>query len=222
MNISIRQKEIITGSVVLFLSFGSLFLAEATIRIKQMNVFGTVADVERSSNYFIDKERDLRIPVPGSKHGTLQFNEFGFRSPEIALVKPPNVVRIAFLGHSTTLDPYVLSLERTWPHIVSKIIDESLPGPKVEYINAGVPGMGSKKVHVYYEHYVKKLSPDIVVISVNDQNRDLDDQVRATGLFSDIHYQPSWLARHSHFWAKVEKNAVVLQRQRAAFQETGL
>ena len=130
--------------------------------------------------------------------------------------KPPGVVRIAFLGSSTTLDAYVAPLEETWPHRISDALQQAFPEVEVDYVNAGVPGMGSASMVTYYEHFVKQVSPDIVVILANDLNRDMDDLARESGIHDGVHYRPSWLATHSLFWAQVEKNAVIIRLQRAA------
>lgn len=219
MHFTIRQKEVLTGLIVLALSFGSLLAAESVLRVKQVAAFGTATNVEKSAKYYIDENTGLRLPKPDTKHGTLAFNSLGFRSPEIASAKPPGVVRIAFLGNSTTLDAFVAQTERTWPHLIADALQRLFPDVTVDYLNAGVPGMGSEAMLTYFTHFVSGLSPDIVVVLANDQNSDMDRYVRRHGVHDGTHYRPSWLARHSLFWAKVEKNAVTIQRQRSAFRE---
>ncbi len=63
--------------------------------------------------------------------------------------------------------------------------------------------------------------PDVVFIMTNDQNTDLDALAVETGTHDGTHYRPSWLARNSLFWSKVEKNGVVIQRQRSAQTGSG-
>lgn len=219
IQLSQRQKEIATGLTILavfVIGFGG---AEALLRINQLLTFGFTRSVETSDRFYIDQPTGLRLPVPGSTHGTIGINSLGFRSPEIEPAKPDGVIRIAFLGSSATYDPYVKDNERTWPHLTWRALGERFPECRFDYINAGVPGMGTASIQTYYEHFVKKTSPDIVIILANDQNGDLDKLAGERGLLEAAHYRPSWLAGISLFWTKVEKNALIVRRQRAAFRD---
>jgi hypothetical protein len=54
-----------------------------------------------------------------------------------------------------------------------------------------------------------------------DINLDLDRYMVQHGLHNGLHYRPSWLARHSVLWSKLEMNATILRRQRVAMRSNG-
>src|SRR4051812_46507593 len=141
-SIASRSKEIVTGSVVLLGMVGTLLGAEAYLRFNEIVQFGkNQAVVETSSMFYVDSATGLRRLRPGAKSGQIAVNSFGFRGPEIAPRSEGNVVQIAFLGHSTTFDPYA-DEKRNWPYLVSKAIAADLPSCTVEFMNGGVPGYG--------------------------------------------------------------------------------
>jgi hypothetical protein len=111
--LSLRQKEIATGLLVIAICFGSLLAVEALLRVQQWMSFGAERNVEAAKQYYIHAETGLRLPVPNSNHGKIVYNSLGFRSPEIPAEKPAQTIRLAFLGSSTTLDPFTLKLEDT-------------------------------------------------------------------------------------------------------------
>ena len=219
--LTLRQKEVLTGLVVLFVCFGSVGGADALLRIQQYLAFGGERNVEKAKQYYVDAATGLRLPAPNSNHGRLHYNSLGHRSPEIEVPKPAGTLRLAFMGSSTTLDPFVPRLESTWPHLVAKALDDAVPGCRVDYLNAGSPGFGTGALLTYFDAFIRLREPDVVVIMTNDQNQDLDALAIKAGISDGVHYRPSWLARNSLFWSKVEKNAVIIQRQRSAHSETG-
>lgn len=221
-NPTLRQKEILTGVVALGLSLGSLAAAEAALRVNQVLTFGTVANVEKADTFHIDPATNLRLPVPGARIGNIRVNSQGFRGPEIATPKPPGVIRLAFLGSSTTFDPYVPREDATWPAVATAHLNAAFAGScKFDYVNAGVPGFGLVTLTRYFDAFVEKMQPDIVVILADEMNGRLNDLATEAGLYNKTRYDPSLLAQVSLFWAKIEKNAEVLTLQRAAHSQKG-
>lgn len=218
---TLRQKEVLTGIAVLVLAFGWLAAAEAALRVHQYLTFGGMRSVEKTEKYYIDDETGLRLPVPNSEHGKLSINSMGFRGPEVAMPKPAKRLRIVALGSSTTFDPYVSDYSRTWAARALAALSDHFPRCDFDVVNAGVPGFGTSRLIKYFRHYVSRIDPDIVLIWTSNMNRTLDRLARERGVHSGIHYEPSILAEHSLFWAKLETNAVVLRRQRAAHSESG-
>ncbi len=147
--LTLRQKEILTGIVVLAVCFGSVSAAEALLRIQQFLAFGSAETVEKTKQYYVHEPTGLRLPLPNSDHGRLHYNSLGHRSPEIEVPKPDDTLRLAFLGSSTTLDPYVLTLENAWPHRVADAIGAAYSECRVDYLNAGVPGLSSRRLATY-------------------------------------------------------------------------
>jgi hypothetical protein len=220
LSLSERQKELVTGFLIIGIMVGGWGVGEALLRLFQRGQFGMNADVERSAQFYRDQRTGLRLPVPNSTQGKIRINSLGFRSPEIPVLKPPGTVRLAFLGSSTTYDLYVDDAS-TWPHLVTQAIQEAYPTCRVDYLNAGVPGFSSPRMLAYYRVYVSKLEPDIVVLLPTDTSIALSNLARRKHVHAGLPVQPSWLARHSELWATIEKNMQVLKLQRAAFFPQG-
>jgi hypothetical protein len=220
MNLTERQKEIATGLTILLaigLGFGA---GEAALRIVQMAKFGTPTTVEESVNFAIDAVTGLRLPVPGSTHGRINYNSLGFRGPELQVPKPDGALRIAYLGSSTTLDPYSSDSE-SWTAVATEVLQQAVENCEIDYLNAGVAGFATDRMLRYFDGRVRQAEPDVVVVVPSDINLDLDSYMVRHGLHDGLHYRPSWLARHSVLWSKLEMNATIIKRQRAAMRSNG-
>ncbi len=132
-----RSRNLLT---MLALSFAAAGLAEGAVRIRQWVRVGQVRTVDDTLT--VDPETGLRIPVPNLVRGPIQINSRGFRGPDVTVPKPPGVIRLAFLGGSTTYCAEVSSTELTWPHLVWQSLRGALPAVRFDYVNAGVPGYG--------------------------------------------------------------------------------
>jgi hypothetical protein len=216
LSLSERQKELVTGFLIIGIMVGGWAIGEALLRLVQRRQFGTAANIERSAQFYHDQQTGLRLPVPNSTQGKIHINSLGFRSPEIPVPKPPGTVRLAFLGSSTTYDLYVDNAS-TWPHLVTQAIQAAYPACHVDYVNAGVPGFSAPHMLAYYRAYVSKLEPDIVILLPTDTSVALRNLARRKHVHAGLPMQPSWFARYSEFWAKLEKNVQMLKLQRAAF-----
>jgi amino acid adenylation domain-containing protein len=171
-----------------------------------------IARTSMPALYYIDRATGLRRAKPSVKLGPIETNSLGFRSPEIAEVKPRDRLRIAFLGSSGTFDPYASSNERTWPHLTLQHLTSMFPGREIDYINAALNGYNIERVTLMYRHFVAPLRPDIVVICINDINSATALAARAAGIYDGVHYRRSRLGKRSALWAKIEKNLVVMWR----------
>ncbi len=220
VSLSERQKELVTGFLIIGIMVGGWGIGEPLLRLVQHGQFGTAANVETSAQFYRDQQTGLRLPVPNSTQGKIRINSRGFRSPEIPVPKPPGTVRLAFLGSSTTYDPYVDDAS-TWPYLVMQAIQAAYPTCHVDYINAGVPGFSSPHMLTYYRAYISKLEPDIVVLLPTDTRVALSNLARRKRVHTGLPVQPSWLAQHSELWATIEKNVQVIKLQRAAFFPRG-
>jgi hypothetical protein len=129
--------------------------------------------------------------------------------------KPDGVLRIAFLGSSTTLDAYSTD-SSSWPAVATEVVRRGLGACTVDYLNAGVAGFATDRMLRYFDRRVRLVEPDVVVVLPRDLNLDLDNYAVSHGLHDGVHLRPSWLAQHSVLWSKLEMNATILRRQRLA------
>lgn len=93
-------------------------------------------------------------------------NRHGFIStPDLAVVKPPGTVRIAFLGGSSTAGMgHLLSDEETWPWQTIRILRERFPDRRIELINAALGGYSSFESFGRLWSRVRFFAPDIIVV----------------------------------------------------------
>lgn len=203
-------------ALLLIATLTAFVLAEITLRVRQKIKYGTAAMTVHE--FEIHPASGLRIPVAGMVRRGIAINSLGFRGPELTQPKPAGLVRLAFLGGSTTFCAEVSSEEASWPHLVVDMLSERFPHAKFDYVNAGVPGYTTDDSLLNLEHRVKPLLPDVIVIchASNDLSRDTRELALDQGLFEGKAEDPTFLARISLFWYLAEKNFQILLRQKAA------
>jgi lysophospholipase L1-like esterase len=117
------------------------------------------------------------VPAPGSfkaiergESAMIEINALGFRSPDFAFTKPPKTCRIVCVGGSVVYDTRV-TLAESWPMQLQSRLQRHAGSPKVEVINAGIPGRTSADSVVNVSLRVLPLNPDLVIVlhGVNDQ-----------------------------------------------------
>lgn len=195
-----------------------LLIAEGGIRVRQTLKYGAATTAE--DLYTIDPASGLRVPRVGSHYsGRITVNSRGFRGPEIAVPKPPDTVRVAFLGASTTWCAEVSSDAQVWPHLVTHQLQAAFPGARIDYVNGGVPGYTVSSSQANLERRVEPLAPDIVVIyhATNDLSGELRQLAAARGLIDSAQFsERSWLSEHSLLWDLAQKNLRILAAEQAA------
>jgi len=92
-------------------------------------------------------------------------NAFGWRGPEVALNKPAGVIRIAFVGASTVIDPHADPFSH--PEYIGRWLHEwarvRARGVTFEIINAGREGVDAAAVSAVVEQELVPVRPDLVV-----------------------------------------------------------
>jgi len=207
---------VVVGSSVLFAA------GEVTVRIRHRLKYGNLWGIE--DTYTIDPASTLRVPVAGGNFGPIHINSRGFRGPEISQPKPASTVRMAFLGASTTYCGEVSSNEKAWPHIVTESLRRNWPAAQFDYVNAGVPGYGVQDSLKSLRVRVASLQPDVIVIyeGHNDISGIGLELARQQGLATQPTEKTlSWLSKYSLLWYLVEKNLMILNKQRTALRAEG-
>lgn len=100
-----------------------------------------------------------------SAPGVYTTNNFGWRGPDISLRKPPDTIRVAFVGASTTIDDY--SIPFSHPEYVEHWLNmwAAATGRQVhvEVINAGRTGIDSRSIAAIVRQEVLPVEPDLIV-----------------------------------------------------------
>ena len=196
-----------------------LGLVEGAVRARQRIRYGTFGQIHEVQ---IDEATGLPVLVAGHRTATMSINSLGFRGPEPA---PPSdeVIRIAFLGASTTLCAEVSSEEATWPSLVVAALSERFAPQRFDYVNAGVQGYSVEDSRISLEHAVAPLEPDVIVIyhATNDLTRNSRELAVEQGVYRGHADETSWLGRRSLAWYLVEKNLLLRRRTAAAHSGEG-
>lgn len=155
------------------LAYGSLclvaflLLGEAAVRVRAWIRYGHAGTSFTDDLLVEDPVTGLRIPQPGYqvKAAKVAFtiNSLGFRGEEITLEKPPNTLRIACVGASTTFCGEVSSNEATWPHQLQERLQALYPDVRIQVINAGIPGYVASLSLKNLRLRVLPLQPDLVI-----------------------------------------------------------
>lgn len=97
--------------------------------------------------------------------GTFYSNAFGWRGPELALTKPPQTIRLAFVGASTTVSAFGYSFSH--PEMIAHWLNlwgaQQRPPVRFEVINAGRMGIDSNSIAAIVRQEVLPLAPEMVV-----------------------------------------------------------
>ena len=133
--------------------------------------------------------------------------------------KPPNEIRIACIGGSTTANVN-LSFHENWPGQLELLLQREIPDKSVRVINAGVPGFHTSQSIVNLALRVLPFRPDVIVVyhGYND--------LKAVGPTHD--FKPDYSHIHSVPYGYHEKPNIMLRllnhsmffvRTRNAYQE---
>lgn len=107
---------------------------------------------------------------------SMSFNQQRFRGrAETRLEPATGVLRIATIGDSFTMG-WGANDDQTYPAHLQALLQQELGRP-VEVLNAGVGGTGTGEQALYYQRWVSRFHPEIVVLGVNSSDTN-DDRLR--------------------------------------------
>ncbi len=214
---SVYKKKVLVLTTILISLLFVVLVVEGVVRARQWIKYGSPGELQAFTK---DPQTHLRIPIAGSNTGRIQVNSLGFRSPELTVPKPPNSIRLAFLGGSTTWCAEVSGNKHTWPFLVWEELQKTYPDVTFDFLNAGVPGYSTKESLVTLKTRVAQLNPDIIVVyhATNDISYDSRSLAMQRGLYEGKPESDSWLGQWSLTWFLIEKNLQVMMRTRQAAQ----
>jgi hypothetical protein len=143
-------------------------------------------DLHRDEGLWVpDPERAFRLAagfrgteVSHEFRAAIAINSRGLRDREITPTRSPGTVRILVVGDSFTYGSGVAA-EQTYPKRIERLLAER-PGPRVEVINAGVPGYGTFHAAAFLRAEGWSYEPDLLVLQMFPDN-DLDDNLEPFG-----------------------------------------
>lgn len=199
-----------------------LLAAEGAVRIRQTLKYGSTESIE--DYWQIEPKSGLRVPIANFSSGRISINSLGFRGPDIAVPKPPGTVRLAFLGASTTWCGEVSGNDYVWPKLVTDALGQAAAGVRLDYVNAGVPGLTMESLLKNLEHRVAPLQPDVIVIyeAASNFSGEMRELAAQRGIIREAKMQElSWPSRYSVLWNLVEKNLLIRRAQQIATDSQG-
>lgn len=202
----------------------TLMLAEAGVRLRARWRYGTTSPSAQNAAYMYDETLKLLVPRPGAElHGSeinVKINSLGFRGDEFSKVKPPNTVRIACLGASTTYCPEVSSNDAAWPAQLQRLLQARYPKVRIEVINAGIQGLKASHSLKNLRQRVLPLQPDLVIFYEVHNDLVVDTRALAIrqGLIDDNAGKPTGLnaffLERSLLFNLVSRNVAILWNNR--------
>lgn len=97
-------------------------------------------------------------------HPRVDVNSLGLREREVSVDRPAKRRRVLIVGDSVVFGSGLATGER-----FSDRLGEALTG-RVEVINAGVPGWGNDQELLFYETSLRRLKPDLVILTFTANN----------------------------------------------------
>jgi len=159
-------------AVLLAAPFAGLLLVELAVRVLDVRPLpvnearGAIRERCEDAELGFENRGDGRkvARLDGGQGVVMRTNGQRFRGPEVALEKPPGVLRVACLGDSHTFGDGVGEGE-TWPDRLRE-----LAAPGVEVLNCGVNAYDAHQSVLWFERRVAAFEPDVVVFAyfVND------------------------------------------------------
>ena len=127
-------------------------------------------------------------------HAQVTINDGGFRGPEVAIAKPPGVLRIAVLGDSFTEAMHV-PYDQTFCAVIERNLASCpLGGRQVQVLDFGVSGYGTGQELLTLRQQVLRYAPDAVILAffagndVSDNSATLDSESWFNGEKCRPHY----------------------------------
>lgn len=216
MTVETRKQEILTGLTIIVLAVGVFLVGELAFRVLKSSEMGRVKVHQDKRDYIVDRVTGLRLFRPNQQLRNLRINNIGFRGPDLALEKPRDTFRLAFLGSSTTLDVRS-SEDRNWPHLVVGKLRSAVKGCRVDYVNAGMPRYTLREMGALYEDRVEVTDPDLVIVLPGGVIASLDELAEQQGFEKFRGKSRAVWGRYSYLFDAVERSFRVISNHRSAY-----
>ena len=148
-------------------------------------------------------------------------DQYGFLVGDRGLTynKPPNEIRIACIGGSTTAN-INLAFDKNWPGCLGDLIQRHFPEKKIKVINAGTPGFDTSQSIGNLALRVMPFHPDIVIIyhAYNDLKAIRPEKTFRPD-YSHIHTTPYGFHKEPNFLTKLLHKSMLYVRTRNRYRE---
>ncbi|MEK6643602.1 MAG: SGNH/GDSL hydrolase family protein [Planctomycetota bacterium] len=151
-----------------------------------------------------DPKGDDREYFPSDGKVEYRINSNGIRGKDTTAAKPPDVWRVVCLGDSFTFGEGVQEVD-TYPVCMEALLAGSVPGKRVQVINAGVQAQGTVDELNWFRIGPWQFQPDVVTLGfvLNDATPRLETMRHHTEWTEG--FRLSWLGRVSKLSEWVER-----------------
>jgi hypothetical protein len=160
-----RADQYASDTFAPFYEWNRAYLHKLICADQRADIMGTIDDF-----FFFDAP--LANPFPSYRHLRrvsppfwFTTNSFGWRGPDLTFKKPPRVIRIAFVGASTTVDRFNYPFSH--PELVHYWLNRWARATNFPYsfevINAGRSGISSQSIAAIVVQEVVPMAPDLVI-----------------------------------------------------------
>ncbi len=125
--------------------------------------------------------------------GVYQINSKGYREREFSTEKTPGTTRIICLGNSCTFG-WKVNLDQTYPKVLEKLLNQNLPQPEFEVIDAGMTGYSTFQGVRFLKREILAFHPDIITFSYG-----WNDMCPSEREDKDQKFPPQWLLNLDDF-----------------------
>lgn len=158
------------SSIILFLLLGELFFRLLDLQIYPDRAFLLNPELSYPKYYKKDSELFWRIrpnqTIKGKffVDGVYKINSKGYRDKEFSENKNPNMKRIICMGNSCTFG-WKVDSEQTYAKRLEALMNQNLPKPEFEVINAGMTGYSTYQGLRFLKREILRFHPDIIILS---------------------------------------------------------
>ncbi len=128
--------------------------------------------------------------------GIYKINSKGYREREFSAEKDPDLTRIICVGNSCTFG-WKVNLEQTYPKILEKLLNQNLPQPKFEVIDAGMTGYSTFQGLRFLKREILGFHPDIIIFSYG-----WNDMCPSEREDKDQKFPPQWILNLDDFLSR--------------------
>jgi hypothetical protein len=146
----------------------SLFLCEGIIRVTLPQALYSSQNLIVPDSLAGTRFRPNAVGyiVAESEPIEIRTNRFGMRDDDVELLKPDRTFRILNLGDSFGAG-HGVHQDSSYSELLEKQLNASLvPDLHVDVLNASVPGYDPRNEYLYYLHYGRAFTPDLVVLGL--------------------------------------------------------
>ena len=181
-----KIRALLGGLIISLFTFLLLFLClELGLRvlkiqsdnfIKQDPVLGWV-HAPNKEGYSISREFKVKRRI----------NKDGFIGPDYSYAKDSEVYRVVIAGDSLT-EAFQIKESDTFAALTERNVNNSDPSKKVEILNMGIAGVGTKKESYVLENKGLKFNPDMLILAFfvgNDFSDNMTENINTEGQFTE-------------------------------------